>query len=292
MQEGIIIKGIGGFYYVRSYSGVFECKPRGIFRKGELVPTVGDLVEFSINDESNLIGVIEKIKPRKNLLERPAVSNIDQLIIVFAVKSPEPDYMLLDKLLIKAVEIGIEPVICMNKIDLCPSGFNGLKGYENSGFKILFVSASAGIGIDKLKETARKKVSILAGPSGVGKSTIINALNINVSVKTGDISSKIERGKHTTRHVELFETEDGGYIADTPGFSVLNISTIYSDKLKDYYPEFDNYIESCRFTGCTHISEPDCGVKEALQVEEIDRQRYERYIELHKILKKVERFKK
>lgn len=288
MHEGLIVKGIGGFYYVKAGSKVYECKPRGIFRKNEILPTVGDRAEINITDESKQTGIIEKILPRKNSLIRPPVSNIDQIIIVIAVKSPGPDFMLVDKLIIKAEEIGTKPVICINKMDLCPDGFEQIKCYERAGYETLYISAVKGIRIDKLKEKMKGKISILAGPSGVGKSTIINALDINVSAKTGDVSDKIERGKHTTRHVELFGINGGGYIADTPGFSALGIGII-SDKLQNFYPEFQEYINDCRFTGCTHISEPDCGVKKALNDTKIDAGRYERYIELYKTIKESER---
>ena len=292
MHEGLIIKGISGFYYIKADSKIYECKARGIFRKNEILPTVGDYVEFSISDENNLTGMIEKIKPRKNFLVRPPVANIDKLITVFSVKSPALDLMLLDKLIIKAAEIGIKPIICINKMDLSPNGFEAVKCYENAGFETLFISAARGIGIDNLKEKMKGKVSILAGPSGVGKSTIVNALDIDVSVKTGEVSNKIDRGKHTTRHVELFEIKSGGYIADTPGFTALGIETIISDKLKNLYPEFQESASKCRFTGCTHISEPDCGVKETLNDDKIDKGRYERYIEIYKTIKENERYHK
>ncbi|MGE5329050.1 MAG: ribosome small subunit-dependent GTPase A [Deltaproteobacteria bacterium] len=292
MQEGQIIKGIGGFYYVKEGAEIYECKARGALKKGEFILAVGDNVEFIVNDEVKLIGVIEKVKPRKNFLIRPPVSNIDQLIIVFSVKSPAPDFMLLDKLIIKAAEIGIKPIICINKIDLSPDGFKEIECYENAGYETVLVSAVKGLGIEKLKEKMKDKISILAGPSGVGKSTIVNALNINALVKTGAISNKIERGKHTTRHVELFEIKDGGYIADTPGFTFLNIEEVSSEKLQSYYPEFDNHLEKCRFKGCSHVSEPDCGIKEALKDNEIDNQRYDRYVELYKTLKEVEKYKR
>lgn len=292
MQEGLIVKGIGGFYYLKAGLEVYECKPRGIFRKNDILPLVGDRAEFTVNDETENTGVIEKILPRKNSLIRPPVSNIDQIIIVIAVKAPEPDFMLVDKLVIKAEEIGTKPVICVNKIDLCPGEFEQIKCYEKAGYETLYVSAVKGIGIDKLKEKMQDKISILAGPSGVGKSTIINALNINVSAKTGDVSGKIERGKHTTRHVELFGIKGGGYIADTPGFSALGIENIISNRLQSFYPEFKEYINDCRFSGCTHINEPDCGVKNALNDTKIDAGRYERYIELYKSIKESEKYRK
>ncbi len=293
MHEGLILKGIGGFYYVKSNSEIFECKPRGIFRKEKVVPIVGDRVNFSIVNEALKEGVIEKIFPRKSLLIRPPVANVDQVILTFAVKSPDPDLLLLDKMIIKSISLDIRPIICINKIDLDTeqSLINMFRYYSKAGLVVIYVSASEGFGIENLMSLIGGKLSILAGPSGVGKSTIVKKLYPDERVLIGSLSDKIERGKHTTRHVELFEVEEGGFLADTPGFSSFSIDEIASISLGDYYPEFRDYYKNCRFAGCSHISEPSCAVKSAVENQCIDSGRYERYKKLYKQLKEKERYK-
>lgn len=288
MLEGLILKGIGGFYYVKTDLGVIECKPRGIFRKKEMTPVAGDKVKISINNGEGLNGVIDEILLRRNYLIRPSVANINQAILVFAVKSPEPDLLLLDKLLIKMMSLKINPLICVNKIDTDQTkAVEIFSPYENAGFNVIFVSARENIGIDKIKEKLKSKISILAGPSGVGKSTIINKLHAKDLMETGVLSEKIERGKHTTRHVELFEVENSGYIADTPGFTSFNIDEIESIELQNYYPEFQKNL--CKFGGCSHVSEPECYIKKQLEDGIIDLNRYQRYKLIFELLKKNEK---
>lgn len=293
MLEGLILKGIGGFYYVKSDSEIYECKPRGIFRREEVTPVVGDRVEFSIVNEASKEGVIERIYPRKSLLIRPPVANVDQVILTFAVKLPDPDLLLLDKMIIKAISLDIRPVICINKIDLDTdqSFINMFRYYSKAGFEVIYASASEGFGIENLMSIIGGKLSILAGPSGVGKSTIVKKLFPDERVVIGSLSDKIERGKHTTRHVELFEAVEGGYLADTPGFTSFSIDDITSISLGNYYPEFRDYYRNCRFAGCSHISEPSCAVKSAVEKQYIDSGRYERYKKLYEQLKQKERYR-
>lgn len=292
MSEGLILKGIAGFYYVKSDSNVYECKPRGIFRKEDIAPVAGDLVEISVIDEQSCKGIIEKVRPRKNVLIRPPVANVDQVILVFAVRTPDPDFMLLDKLLVRVCSLDIKPILCVNKIDLDKdkSLVGQFSCYSRAGFKTVLVSSHSGAGIEELKSYLAGNMSILAGPSGTGKSTILNRLNIGSDARIGSLSEKIERGKHTTRHVELFETPDNGYLADTPGFSSFSIDDIEKEDLQSYYPEFNQYRHKCRFSGCKHIAEPACAVKEAMANGIIDQGRYSRFKQLYESLKKNVRF--
>ena len=293
MLDGLIIKGIGGFYYVKSGKDLFECKPRGVFRKERIQPAAGDVVEISILDELKKIGVIEKIHKRKNCLIRPQVANVDQVILIFAAKHPEPDMLLLDKLLIRILSLNIIPVICVNKIDLASDdkSLEQFETYRNEGFTLIEISASNDIGVENLKKTLSSGLSILAGPSGVGKSTLVSKLHPVGEIEIGSLSDKIERGKHTTRHVELFKISDEGYLADTPGFSSFNIDEIASQDLKNFYPKFVELKSECRFLGCNHMSEPDCAIKEAVESGEIDGGRYERYRQIFEYLKTNERNK-
>lgn len=292
MQDGLILKGIGGFYYVKSGSTIYECKARGIFRKDEMSPVPGDRVRIDVLEENSKTGIIEEIYYRKNLLIRPPVANVDQVILVFAVKSPGPDFLLLDKLLIRAVSLDIKPVICVNKIDLDDNGSTAaaFEGYIKAGYEVIHVSAQLRIGIENLRGLLKGNITILAGPSGVGKSTLINRIYSEGKAETGDISQKIERGKHTTRQVEMYEVEGGGYIADTPGFSSFSIDDIDYESLKEYYPEFRDHNGRCRFTGCSHISEPSCSVKEAIEEGRISVDRYERYKQLYGFLKQIRKY--
>ena len=293
MPSGIITKGIGGFYYVASEDAEYECKARGIFRKNGLTPLPGDKVIFSVTDPVLKKGSLDEIMERSSLLARPAVANIDQLVAVIAVKSPEPDMLLLDKLLITAETKSISAVICINKTDLDTEGKSSLlrSDYAKAGYSVIETSSKINNGFDNLKSVLNGKISVFAGQSGVGKSTMLNNIVNTMMMKTGGLSDKIDRGKHTTRHTELIMLEDGGYVADTPGFSSFEMTGIEYAGLQFCYYEFRDYIKECRFTGCSHINEPECGVKNAAASGEISAGRYERYIEIYKYLKQLDSMK-
>lgn len=293
MIPGQIIKGIGGFYYVKTDTGIYECKARGVFRKDSLTPLPGDKVSILIIDEENKTGSIEEIFPRESQLIRPAVANVNQIAIVIAVKSPQPDFTLLDKLLISTEQKGISAIICINKIDLDEKAeyTNIIRAYEKAMYKVIALSAVTGTGFDELELTLRGKTTVFAGQSGVGKSSILNKILNSYVMKTGSISDRIERGRHTTRHAELIELKSGGFVVDTPGFSSFEISGIEADELQNFYPEFREYIGRCKFTGCVHISEPYCEVKSALEKKVLDSGRYRRYVEFYNILREKQRKK-
>ena len=290
MPEGIIGKGIGGFYYVYYNDLIIECKIRGIFRNKKITPIVGDNVVFEMVSESK--GIINQILERKNSISRPSVTNVDQVILVFSIIHPEPNMLFIDKMITFLESKGIEVIICINKIDLDnDENYREIfKIYSNVGYRVLTLSAKKHIGLDKLKVVLDKKISSLAGASGVGKSTILNAI-LDINVQTGDLSKKIERGKHTTRHVELFKV-NGGYILDTPGFSTFELDKIDKDSLKNYFREFINYYNTCRFKGCNHINEPDCRVKQAVLDGNIDSGRYDRYKTIYNELDVIKKYKK
>lgn len=287
MLNGTIIKGIGGFYYIDTENGIYECRARGIFRKEKLKPTVGDFVKISVLDEKNKKGSLDVIEPRKNMLIRPRVSNVEQAIIVFAAVSPDINIDLLDRFLILVAEQKLDVIICINKIDLdTDKKYENIKNmYEKSGYKVICLSAEKGIGIDELKLNLKNKISVFAGPSGVGKSSLINSISPNLQLKTGEISAKIERGKHTTRHAELMQIEENSYIVDSPGFTSLFLEHIPAEELQYYFREFEPYLSGCRYTGCSHIHEPECAVKEQIG-ENIQTKRYERYVNLYNELRK------
>ncbi|HEX2946546.1 MAG TPA: ribosome small subunit-dependent GTPase A [Clostridia bacterium] len=293
MPEGTIIKGIGGFYYVSSDNGIHECKARGVFRKMDLTPLTGDRVIFSVTDAAQKKGNIDEILERSSLLTRPAVANVDQLIAVIAARSPEPDLLLLDKLLISAEKQGIGAVLCINKTDL-DAGENRtlLRGaYSKAGYLVIETSSKENKGFEELDSSLTGHISVFAGQSGVGKSTLLNRAMNTMAMQTGKLSEKLDRGKHTTRHAELMELAKGGYIVDTPGFSSYELTGIKYDELQHYYPEFADYIYECRFIGCSHINEPDCGVKNAVGSGNISGGRYERYKELFALLKQEDDMK-
>lgn len=293
MPTGTIIKGIGGFYYVSSADGVHECKARGIFRRKDLTPLTGDRVEFTITDAVQKKGNIDEIQERSSLLVRPAVANVDQLITVIAARSPEPDLLLLDKLLISAEMQNIGAVLCINKTDLdIEGGRTELReAYSKAGYNVIETSSKENKGFEELDSALTGHISVFAGQSGVGKSTLLNRVMNTMAMKTGNLSDKLERGKHTTRHAELMELARGGYIVDTPGFSSYELTGIRYDELQNYYPEFADYINECRFIGCSHINEPDCGVKNALGSGAVSAGRYERYKELYTVLKQEDDMK-
>lgn len=277
---GKIIRGIAGFYYVHvAGNGIYECKAKGVFRKNKEKPLVGDDVEIIVLDEKEKLGNISDILPRKNDLIRPAVANVDQALVIFAADQPKPNFNLLDRFLLMMEQKEIPTVICFNKIDLVTEEEKAqLKSiYENTGHTIFFVSVAKKQGIETVRECLHGKTTTVAGPSGVGKSSLINLLQSDVKMETGSISEKIQRGKHTTRHSELITLDDTSYILDTPGFSSLSIFNLEKEEIKWYYPEFGKLQDQCRFMGCNHIHEPDCAVKQALEEGNISLIRYENY---------------
>lgn len=277
MLKGKIIKGVGGLYFIATENGLFECSARGILRKNKIIPTVGDYVNISIISENK--GIIENIIERKNILIRPRVSNIDCAVITFAILSPNINIDLLDRFLILAESQNIEKIIiCINKCDLANAEEleEIYKIYKNI-YDIIFVSTVNGTGIDKLKNMIDKKVTVFAGPSGVGKSSIINEILPNAMLKTGEISKKIERGKHTTRQVELLEAWENTYIVDSPGFTSLSLDFIKPEEIAYCFKEFKEYLGKCKFCDCKHLHEPDCAIKQQLN-KNISEERYERYV--------------
>ena len=285
MIEGIITKGIGGFYYIDTNQGVYECRARGIFRKEKITPLVGDNVKINIIDEENKKGVLEEIEDRDTELVRPPIANVNKAIIVFAIKNPNPNLSLLDRFIVLAERESLDIVIVLTKADLATDEeLNKLKSiYETSGYKVIPVSNEAKINIDKVKEELKGNIVVFAGPSGVGKSTLLNNIDSKFQLQTGEVSDKIKRGKHTTRHAELLKLECGGMVADTPGFSSLTLDDIEEDELKEYFIEFDEFSDGCKFGGrCMHENEPICGVKEGVNEGEIAKERYESYLQLLK----------
>ena len=292
-MQGKIIKGIAGFYYVNVVEfGVYECKAKGIFRKEKQKPLVGDNVEIEVLDEETMTGNITALLPRKNELIRPAVATVDQALVVFAVTRPSPHFNLLDRFLVMMERQDIPVVLCFNKEDIAEDEqVEKLRSvYEGCGYPCVFTSALEERNIEKIKELLKGKTTVIAGPSGVGKSSLINILNPDAKMETGDISSKIERGKHTTRHSELFTIAQDSYIMDTPGFSSLYVNDFEKEELKYYFPEFDPYEGTCRFLGCDHVHEPDCAVKAAVEAGEIHEIRYKDYLEMYEELKSKRRY--
>ncbi len=291
-MQGRIIRGIGGFYYVYvSGKGILECKAKGVFRKNKLKPLVGDFVEVSLLSEEGK-GNIDQVLERKNELIRPAVANIDQALVIFSMTGPEPNLNLLDRFLIMMQQKEIPGILVFNKCDLVgEEQRERLRSvYEKSGCKILFVSAKKQQGIREIKELLEKKTTTVAGPSGVGKSSLINLLQSSVNMETGSISEKIQRGKHTTRHAEFIFMGEDTYILDTPGFSSLAVFDMEKEELEQYYPEFEEYKENCRFHGCSHTHEPGCRIKEAVEEGNINKERYHNYLLIYEELKNKKKY--
>ena len=292
-MQGKIVKGIAGFYYVHVVeSGLYECKAKGIFRKEKLKPLVGDVVEIDILDETEKKGNIVEILERKNELIRPAVANIDQALVVFAVTKPRPHFNLLDRFLIMMESKGIPVILCFNKKDIATEPeIRELKEiYQACGYKMIFTSALKEENVDELKQLLHGKTTAIAGPSGVGKSSLINIFQPDANMETGSISEKIERGKHTTRHSELILIEENTYIMDTPGFSSLYTNDFEKEDLKYYFKEFEQFEGKCKFLGCDHIHEPGCRVKEALEAGKIHSVRYKNYLDMYQELKDKRRY--
>ena len=292
-MQGKIIKGIAGFYYIYAEDGnIYECKAKGIFRKDNFKPLVGDNVEITVLNEEEKEGSVTSILPRRNSLIRPAVANVDQAFLIFAMENPKPNFLLLDRFLIMMKQQEIPAVICFNKKDV------GEKEemeklyeiYTGCGYRVVLSSTYEGEGMDEIHEILKGKTTVVAGPSGVGKSSITNCMQGEVQMETGEISKKLKRGKHTTRHSQVIPVEKNTFLVDTPGFSSLYLTDMKEEELRDYFPEFVMYEPQCRFQGCMHIHEPGCAVKKALSEGKISQQRHDNYLALYEELKEKRRY--
>ncbi len=287
-MEGIVVKGIAGFYYVKVDNDVYQCKARGIFKKDGIKVAVGDYVSIQLNEGSDAL--ITEIKERRNSFIRPPIVNVDCFAVVFAATNPEPNFFVIDKFLVMAEKSNTEIIICVNKVDVADKDkVEKIKNIYANIYPIVFLSAKTGEGVDELKEKLRGKKCALAGPSGVGKSTILNALEPKVDVETGKISEKTKRGKHTTRHVEIFDTTFGAMIFDTPGFTSFEVLEADEEELSHFYTEMQDYLGQCKYDNCRHIKEPQCSVREAVDEEKISKSRYNSYVEQIKEIREKSR---
>lgn len=279
--EGRLIKAVGGLYTVVTEHGRYDCSVRGIFRKHRVTPLIGDYVVIEMLDEQKHTGTITSFLERRTELIRPRTANVDQAVVVLAAENPPMNPDTTDRFLILAEERRLEVVICMNKIDLSQQHIAALQLYQSIGYDVFTVSAKIGEGLEALRAALINKTSVFAGPSGVGKSSLVNALMANEERQTGELSHKLGRGKHTTRHVELIEISNGTFVVDTPGFTSLDLGHIAYDELPELFREFRPYLGECRFNDCRHINEPGCAVKDQAGVE-IDAGRYDRYVTIWK----------
>lgn len=293
MLEGRLIKGIGGFYYVEAADAIYECKARGVFRKQKITPLVGDIVSITINE--NAENTIDEIKARKNALVRPALANLDQLFVVASLVDPAINTTVIDRIIAIAEFKQIEPVVVLTKIDLSDHYMKYYDIYSKAGFKVILCDNSTGSGSDEVRAMLADRVSAFTGNTGVGKSSLLNAIDSRLAVETGETSKKLGRGKHTTRHCELFKVA-GGYVADTPGFSSVDFERcekILKDDLPYCFREFEPYLDKCRFqTNCAHINDKGCAVVEAVNNGYISRERHNSYIDLYNEVKDIKEWQK
>lgn len=292
MLIGRIIKGVGGFYYVETDNEIYECRARGLFRKKNIIPLVGDKVLIRANEDDKT-GYIEEIMERSSQLTRPPVANVTQAIIVMSMKEPDINYWLLDRFIVMAEYEGLNTIICINKIDLSEIKEREVIShiYSNAGYKIIMTSAKTNDGIKELKGMLKDNITVFAGPSGVGKSSLLNKIDRKLDLETGKVSKKTARGKHTTRHVELIDIDHHGYVLDTPGFSSLDLGFIEEKvQLSRCFREIDKYSHQCKFIGCLHHKEPGCEVKKQIEKGNIDKVRYENYISFLEEIRNIRRY--
>ena len=278
--EGRIVRSLSGFYDVQTGDGLVTCRARGILRKEGNSPLTGDLVEITVERGK---GMVEKILPRKNKFIRPAVANIDTLVVFAANVNPVTEPYLIDRVAAIAGDQNVQVVLCVNKCDLDPA-LDLVRIYEHAGFTVICTSAETGEGVDQLRQAVSGKLAAFTGNSGVGKSSILNRLAPELNLATGEVSEKLGRGRHTTRHVELYYLGEDTYVADTPGFSSFDtdqMDVILKENLQYAFPDFGAYIGKCRFDDCSHRKEPDCAVRAALEAGEIEKSRYDSYLKLY-----------
>lgn len=292
MIEGRILKGIGGFYYVYTDEGIFQCRAKGLFRKKALKPLAGDRCLIELTHTEDVEGNVTEILERKNVLVRPPVANIDQALIVFSVHSPEPAWTLMDRFLVMMERNAIHPVICVNKDDLADTcDLSEIEDiYKNTGYSLIFTSVRNDSGLDQVRKALEGKVTSVAGPSGVGKSSLINALMGEEVMVTGDVSRRLKRGKQTTRHTELLYLGEDTFIFDSPGFSAMDLPEMKESELAGCFPEMRAYMGKCRYSDCSHTHEPDCPIKQAVDSGEIAGQRYDSYIDIYNELREKRRY--
>ncbi len=292
-MQGLIIENISNLYRIKAENKIYEATPRGKLKKEDISPVVGDKVEISILDENEKKAVIEEILPRENYIKRPKMSNLEQIVLVISCKNPKPDLLLLDKQLAFAEFLKIKPIIVLNKADLDKKKeFEQIKEvYLKIGYTVIETEAKNLKGIQELKKMLKNNINAFSGNSGVGKSTLINAIFEEKQTLEGEISQRNKRGKNTTTSIKLYEIDENTYIADTPGFSTFDISEIQYTELDKYFKEFKTEIENCEFVGCTHIKEQNCGIKQAIENGKINQSRYDRYCKIYEELKEKEKRK-
>lgn len=292
-MTGRIVKALSGFYYVYDYATgiIYACRARGVFRKRNLHPLVGDEAEFVVTHEHDREGNIEKILPRTSSMQRPPVANCDLALLVTSVHIPDINFSLIDRYLVCLQYAGLTPVLVFSKSDLnSPDDEKKIRStYEKTGFEIHFISVESDCGIDEIRQTIEHHVSTVAGPSGAGKSSLLNTLTGHEDLETSEVSGHTGRGRQTTRHTELVALSSDTFICDTPGFSTVYLPHIKETELRDYYPEFVERQEGCRFRGCVHINEPSCAVKNAVESGSISQVRYENYCRIYDELKEINR---